>query len=113
MIEEYRFGAITVNGVTYRSDIKIMNDVVTTNWWRATGHRVTLAEISDILADDVEVCVIGQGASGLMKLAADIAPALSERNIILVADRSEAAAKAYNEYRRSGKAVAGAFHLTC
>ncbi len=113
MIDNYRFGAITVNGVTYRSDIKILNDVVIPNWWRATGHRVTLAEISDILTDDVEVCVIGQGASGLMQLAADIAPTLNERNILLIAQKSDLAAKAYNEHIRAGRGVAAAFHLTC
>lgn len=113
MIDNYRFGVITVNGVTYRSDCKILNDVVVPNWWRATGHRVTLAEISDILTDDVEVCVIGQGTSGLMQLAADIAPALNQRNIILIAQRSDLAAKSYNEHIRAGKSVAAAFHLTC
>ena len=113
MIDNYRFGAITVNGVTYRSDIKILNDVVIPNWWRATGHTVTLSEISDILTDDVEVCVIGQGASGLMQLTADIAPALNERNILLIAQKSDLAAKAYNEHIRAGKGVAAAFHLTC
>ncbi len=113
MIDNYRFGAITVTGVTYRSDIKIVNDTVIPNWWRAAGHMVTLAEISDILTEDVEVCVIGQGASGLMRLAADIAPVLNERNILLVAQRSDLAVKAYNEHFSAGRGVAGAFHLTC
>jgi hypothetical protein len=113
MIDSYNFGAITVNGMTYRSDIKIRKDVVIPNWWRATGHRVTLAEISDILTDDVEVCVIGQGASGLMQLASDIGPALHERGITLVAQKSDLAAKTYNEHINAGKRVAAAFHLTC
>lgn len=113
MIDNYRFGAITVNGVTYRSDIKILNNVVIPNWWRATGHRVTLSEISDILTEDVEVCVIGQGASGLMRLSDDIAHALNERNILLIAQKSDLAAKTYNEHVRAGKGVAAAFHLTC
>lgn len=113
MIDNYSFGSISVNGVTYRSDIKILNDAVIPNWWRAAGHRVTLAEISDILADDVDVCVIGQGASGLMRLASDIPPALQKRNILLVAQRSGLAAKAYNEHLSAGRSVAAAFHLTC
>ncbi len=113
MIDSYSFGSITVNGVTYRSDIKLLNDLIIPNWWRSTGHKVTLSEISDILTDDVEVCVIGQGASGLMQLAADIAPALDERDILLVAQRSDLAAKTYNEHVRAGRCVAAAFHLTC
>jgi hypothetical protein len=113
MIDSYSFGSIAVNGVTYRSDIKILNELVIPNWWRATGHKVTLSEISDILTDDVEVCIIGQGASGLMQLAADIAPALNKRNILLVAQRSALAVKTYNEHVHAGRCVAAAFHLTC
>ena len=74
---------------------------------------MTLAEISDILTDVVEVCVIGQGASGLMQLASDIGPALHERGITLVAQKSDLAAKTYNEHINAGKRVAAAFHLTC
>ncbi|MBW2647280.1 MAG: hypothetical protein JRE23_14115 [Deltaproteobacteria bacterium] len=113
MIDSYSFGSITVNGVTYRSDIKILNELVIPNWWRTTGHKVKLSEISDILTDDVEVCVIGQGASGLMQPAADIAPALNERNILLVVQRSDLAVTTYNEHVRAGRCVAAAFHLTC
>ena len=113
MIDSYRFGVITINGVQYRSDCKILNDTVFPGWWRGRGHRVHLSEIADILIEDVEICIIGQGASGLMQLAPDIAPALEKRKIILIAQKSDVAANAYNEHTRFGKCVAAAFHLTC
>jgi hypothetical protein len=43
MIEKYSFGKIVVNGVTYTSDIKIVQGRVVSDWWRKKGYSVGAA----------------------------------------------------------------------
>ena len=63
MITDFSFGKIVVNGKTYTNDIKIINGRVISEWWRQSGHRVTVEDMTDIFAAKPEVVVIGHRPS--------------------------------------------------
>ena len=49
MIENFSFGNIVVNGITYTNDIKIIQGKVIPSWWRKKGHKVSIDDIQDII----------------------------------------------------------------
>jgi len=38
-IDSYQFGQITVDGISYSSDVIILGDTVQSNWWREQGFQ--------------------------------------------------------------------------
>ena len=113
MIDDYGFGRIRINGRTYTDDVKLLGRDVIPDWWRAKGHTVSPEDVADLLAEDVEVLVIGKGRPGMMRTDAALRRVLEERGIRLV---EVATAKAVREYERlleRGLRVAAGLHLTC
>lgn len=113
MIEHYSFGSIKVNGKRYRDDVKIVKGRVVPDWWRASGHLATAADVKDILAAEPEVLVVGKGSSGLMRLDPGLEKELERRGTTLIAEPTARAVQTFNELYAQGRNVAGAFHLTC
>ena len=113
MIEHYAFGQMTIDGTIYRADLLIFPDGrVRADWWREEGHRLCLDDVSDLLATEPELLVVGTGASGLMKTEPELERRLREANIELRTAPSAEAAAVYNEQTPNRK-VAACFHLTC
>jgi hypothetical protein len=54
-IEEYRFGRIVVDGEEQTRDVIVLPDRTVTNWWRAEGHELALADLDDVLEELPEV----------------------------------------------------------
>jgi hypothetical protein len=105
---------MVIGDKTYRSDLIVYPDGrVADNWWRASGHRLTVADIRDLLAAKPDVMVAGTGIYGLMRIGSDVDTLLSDRNIELIALRTEDAAVKFNHLIETPKRVAGCFHLTC
>jgi hypothetical protein len=113
MIEDYSFGRMTVDGVTYRADVLLYPDHVDASWWRLEGHRLQLEDLADVFAAQPEVLVVGQGTPGLMRVAEATRDAVAERGILLVVAHTAEACVRYNEFLTRAKSVVGAFHLTC
>ena len=63
VIDSYRFGLIVVNGKNYTSDVIILLDKVKDNWYRKTGHQLHLDDLSEVIAENPEVLIVGTGAS--------------------------------------------------
>lgn len=112
-IEEYRFGRITVDGVSYADDIKIVRGMVKPGWWRKSGHSVEIADIEDVLEAAPEIFVLGTGASGRVRVSEDFRTKLARRGIKLMAEPTDQAVKTYERLMCHGKNVAAGFHLTC
>ena len=112
-IGRYRFGEIEVDGKKYRGDIKIVEDSVVSNWWRAEEHRLAASDLEDIMSCRPEILVVGKGLPGNMEVVGQLRARLEEAGIELIDEPTPQAVATFNRVRKSGKKVAGAFHLTC
>lgn len=112
-IQDYRFGSITVDGTTYRDDIKIVRFEVVPGWWRSRGHAFDAPDMPDILAATPDLLVCGIGTSALVRIADGLTRTLRRRGITLHALPTPDAVRLFNELHARGMDVAGAFHLTC
>jgi hypothetical protein len=112
MITDYRFGQITIDGKTYDADVIVYADRVDDHWWRKEGHRLSLADLEDVIQARPDTLVVGTGYFGRMTLDPDLREALAKKGIRLVADVTRKAAEEFNRLRDTGKVVA-TLHLTC
>lgn len=113
MITEFSFGRIIVNGKTYTNDIKIIHGQVITDWWRKSGHRVAVEDITDVLAAEPEVVVIGKGSPGLLKTTASLRDHLAVNQIELIEKKTSKAIEMFNGLIQRGRKVAAGFHISC
>ena len=113
MIESFSFGHIVVDGVTYRQDIKIIQNRVVPQWWRQNGHRVDIEDVADLLAANPQTLVLGKGLPGFMSASKDLQNHLADQGIRLIEQKTAQAIRIYNQILRDGHDVAGGFHLGC
>ena len=113
MIADFSFGRIVVNDQTYTDDIKIIHGQVVADWWRKSGHRVDIEDISDILEAKPDILIIGKGSPGLMKSTASLRACLTANNIELFEEKSSQAIRLFNRFYRETKRVAAGIHVGC
>jgi hypothetical protein len=111
-IESCEFGRIVIDGEAYTADVIVAPDGIISNWWRKEGHSLCPEDLESVLDPEIEVVIIGCGASGMLKVPEDTRQWLVEQGKELVALPTQAACDRYNELAGSGKVIA-AFHLTC
>lgn len=113
LIEAYSFGRMVIDGSTYARDVIIYPDNrILCPWWREQGHRLAVADITDLIAMQPDSIVAGTGASGLMLPDAALVRLLAEKKIEFIALPTDEAVRTFNS--RSGREKAGGcFHLTC
>ncbi len=111
-IDAYQFGKITVEGEVYRKDVIIFPDRVLPNWWRDSGHSLSLADLEAVLVHPPEVLVLGQGAYGRMAVPEAVKKQLEARGVQVFAHPTKAACDLYNQLKET-RAVVAALHLTC
>lgn len=115
MIDSYDFGTIVINGKTYRSDVIIFPDRVSSGWWRKHGHHLYVEDLNEVLnaKPQPEILVVGTGYSGLMKVSNDVEESLKSRRIEIIAQPTMQACQTFDRLLKSGRRVVAAFHLTC
>ena len=64
------------------------------------------------MTENLEVLVVGTGASGLMKVLPEVEQVAQARGIKLIVEPTDKACNTYNQLSHSQKVVA-AFHITC
>jgi hypothetical protein len=110
---KYSFGSLEWRHETYRKDLMILPDgEVISPWRREHGHRLSLDDLTEVLAANPRVLVIGTGALGVMEVSDDLLSALAERGVDAEAMPTEQALKRFKRVRKEKKAAA-ALHLTC
>jgi hypothetical protein len=113
VLESYSFGRLVVDGTTYTKDIVIFPDGrILSPWWRKSGHRLTLEDISDLVTTRPRVIIAGTGYSGLMKPAADLEQSLQRNSIQLIVQKTGNAVRTFNQLPEKNKAGL-CLHLTC
>jgi len=120
MIEEYRFGEITIDGKTYHHDVEVRWTGEVLEWWRKASHIIDVEDIKRALERNPEVIVIGTGESGMAKVTQEAQKEIERKGIKLIIDITEEAVKTFNiinqeSNKEEGKKtkIIGLFHLTC
>jgi hypothetical protein len=113
VIEEYRFGRLTVDGEAHTKDLIILPESVRANWWRRRGHEVCVDDLEEVLAASPEVVVVGTGAYGAVKVLDEARRALTEAGAELIAEPTGAAWQTFSRLQAEGRRVVAALHLTC
>ena len=113
MITKFSFGKIVVKGKTYSDDIKIVSGRVVAEWWRKSGHRVEIEDITDILEAEPDILVIGKGSPGLLKSTPSLRDYLTANRIELIEKKTSKAIEVFNRLFRQGRKVAAGFHISC
>jgi hypothetical protein len=110
-IEGYRFGHVVVDGGEQTRDVIVLPDRVLTNWRRADGHRLALADLGDVLDELPAQLVVGTGAYGQMHTDPEAMDELRRRGIEVEALPTAEAVRRYREL--DPRRTAAALHLTC
>ena len=113
MIDSYSFGSMVIDGRRYTSDLIIYPDGrVQDSWWREKGHRLSLSDIADLIAEKPALIIVGTGSSGMMEPDQDVPDALAQQGIQFEALPTRQAVERYNHLSRARRTGA-CFHLTC
>ncbi len=120
MIEEYKFGSITIDGKTYKYDVEVRWTGEVLEWWREESHVFDVDDIKRATEQNPDTIILGTGVSGLAKVTEQAERFIKERGIKLIIDRTEEATKTFNiinedseEEEGEENKVVGLFHLTC
>jgi len=110
-LEGYRFGHLVVDGEEQTRDLIVLPDRVVTNWWRADGHRLVLADLDDVVDELPEHLVVGTGAYAQMQPNPEAVDRLRQRGVEVEALPTGEAVRRYGEL--DSRRTAAALHLTC
>jgi hypothetical protein len=111
-IDNYSFGKIVINNKTYTSDVIVYPDRVDAAWWRREGHTLQEIDLSDIVAANPDILIIGTGHSGVMQVPERTKSFLASKGINFYIVKTGEAVKLFNNQFK-GEKVIGALHLTC
>ena len=112
MISEYNFGRIVVNGKEYNSDLIILPDRIIDDWWRQQGHRLSVDDLREVMAADIDILVVGTGKLGAMKVPRETIEALAAENVEVRIAPTDQACEIFEQVCRQ-QPTAAALHLTC
>ena len=110
-LEGYRFGRLVVDGEEQTRDVIVLPDRVVTNWWRAEGHRLVLADLDEVADELPGRLLVGTGAHGQLKPDPHAVEQLHERGVEVEAMPTADAVRRYGEL--DPRNTAAALHLTC
>jgi len=120
MIQEYRFGSITINGKTYDHDVEVLWTGEVAEWWREESHVIYVEDIEEAVELKPDTIIIGTGESGIAKVDEKAKEFIIKKGIKLIIDKTEDAVKTFNvisgdseEEEGEQNKVIGFFHLTC
>ena len=111
-IDEYKFGEMVIEGISYFSDLIIFPKSVKNDWWREEGHLVQPNDLAAINLRKIDLLIVGKGLPGLMKVANSTKRILRENKVELIEASSRKAVEIYNSIDDKEQVVA-VFHLTC
>ena len=111
-IDSYQFGKIVIDGSVYTKDVILLPAQIIRNWWRKEGHQLNVSDLEDVLTTNLQVLVVGQGASSKMQINPEVENAFKSAGIELISLSTRDACQEYNR-RSAMERAAAALHLTC
>ena len=112
MIDSYSFGSYIIDGKEHKWGIKLINNKVF-SWVGRNGHNITINDIKDLVAEKLEIFIIGTGASGLVNVSDELKEFINGKGIKLIIEKTGAACKEYNNALKNNKKVCAIMHGTC
>lgn len=120
MIQEYKFGSITIDGGIYNYDVEVRWTDEVLEWRREESHIIDIEDVRRAVEHNPETIVIGTGESGVAKVTEEAQKFIKEQGVHLIIDITESAVKTFNirkeesaEEEGKSEKVIGLFHLTC
>lgn len=120
MIDEYKFGSITIEEEVYDYDVEVRWTGEVLRWQRKEDHLFDVESVKRAVEQSPDVIVLGTGESGAAEVAEDCRDFIREKGIELIADRTAEAVRTFNvilqdslEEEGVQRRVIGLFHLTC
>ena len=110
-IEDYRFGHVVVDGKGQTRDVIVLPDRVVSDWWRAEGHRLVLADLGNVIEELPGRLVVGTGAYGRLRPDPEALDELRKRGVEVETLPTGEAVRRYGEL--DPRRTAAALHLTC
>lgn len=113
-IDEYRFGVITIDGVTYTDDVVVLRGQVRCPWRRtAGGHLFASVDLAEVIKSRPEIVLLGRGYLGMVKVADEAIEALDAIGCQVVTGCTPSVVRDFNRLAAQGHDVAACLHLTC
>jgi len=112
MIEDYKFGSITINGKNYTNDVYITLSGEVKSWRRRESHIIDIKDVKEAVEERPEIIILGTGAYGIAEVREEAKKYIKDKGIDLYIKNSHEAKEDYNNLSREKKVVA-LFHLTC
>ena len=120
MIQEYKFGSITIDGKTYNHDVEVRWTDEILDWWRKESHVIDVEDVKRAVEQNPDIIIIGTGESGIARVTEEAQKFIKDKGIKLIIDLTEQATRTFNirkeESEEEGgkqEKVIGLFHLTC
>lgn len=120
MIDEYKFGSVTIDGKTYNHDVEVLWTDEVLDWSRQDSHVIDVDDVRRAVEQNPETIVIGTGESGMAKITEAAQEFIRNNGIKLIIDITEQATRTFNiikeesvEEEGEQEKVIGLFHLTC
>jgi len=113
-IDNYQFGEIIINGISYHTDVIIFPDKIYDHWWRSKGHILDITDLELVIHYKYkpDILFIGTGMYGLMRVDKNFIQKIKEFGINrIVAGKTKTICEHFNK-EKSPKKVA-ALHLRC
>jgi hypothetical protein len=110
-IEGYRFGHVVVDGEEQTRDVIVLPERVVTDWWRAEGHRLVLADLDAVIDELPRRLLVGTGAYSQLRPDPEALAQLRQRGIEVEVLPTGEAVRRFGELDPRG--TAAALHLTC
>lgn len=119
MIEEYKFGQITIDGKNYDRDVQTDWNGEVLDWCKKDSHLITAEDVRGATDKNPESIVIGTGQEGNTVVSEEAKIFIREKGIELLVDKTEEAVKTFNILKEDSleeegrqEKVVGLFHLT-
>lgn len=111
-IDEFKFSSFRIDGRTYLSDIKIINNAIK-YWVGREKHELNLANVRDLLTPVPDMVIIGTGAAGLVKVPMDVKMFFMQNRIPVIVEKTDTACKEFNKAVENNKKVHALLISTC
>ena len=117
-INSTTFGSITIDGKKYEQVLIVGDQVKERDYLKlkdihTTSHVVGEWELAELLSNQPEIILIGNGQDGILKVSAEVKDIIEKAGVILIVDLTPGAIITYNVLVKDGKRVNALIHTTC